>query len=204
MMTDDREDDLRPFASPPCLMHELDETFLGLARAPVPRSASGRLLPDRSLPAYAYLPGRFPHPIRDPRGHSHGSAGTESADPDAFLWGMDLFDQGFYWEAHEAWEALWRAAQRGSAEHSLLQGLILLAAAGVKLREGKSTAARRHGFRAASFLRRAAEASAGELDPRLRVSPACLAVQAEAAVTRVVADRTPLSFDFELGRSRTP
>ena len=89
-----------------------------------------RLLPERPLPPYAYLPGWFPHPIRDPRGHSYPitskSPSFETADPDAFVWGMDLFNHGYYWEAHEAWEALWRSTRKGTAEHNLLHGLILL------------------------------------------------------------------------------
>jgi len=43
-------------------------------------------------------------------------------------------------------------SRKGTAERNLLQGLILLAAMGVKLRECKLEAARRHGKRAASFL----------------------------------------------------
>lgn len=31
-----------------------------------------RVSPLRMFPAYAYLPGGFPHPVRDPLGHSHG------------------------------------------------------------------------------------------------------------------------------------
>ncbi|TGQ49534.1 DUF309 domain-containing protein, partial [Mesorhizobium sp. M1C.F.Ca.ET.210.01.1.1] len=27
-----------------------------------------------------------------------------------FRWGIDLFNHGYYWEAHEAWEPLWHAA----------------------------------------------------------------------------------------------
>ena len=35
--------------------------------------AAIRLLPSSELPAYTYVPGTdTPHPIRDPRGHSHG------------------------------------------------------------------------------------------------------------------------------------
>ena len=30
-----------------------------------------RWLPQKSLPPYAYLPGRSPHPVRDPAGHSY-------------------------------------------------------------------------------------------------------------------------------------
>ncbi|WP_110889008.1 DUF309 domain-containing protein [Deinococcus yavapaiensis] len=41
--------------------------------------------------------------------------------------GLKLFNEGRYWEAHEAWEAPWRQAE--GRERALLQALILLAAA---------------------------------------------------------------------------
>jgi hypothetical protein len=58
--------------------------------------------------------------------------------------GIDLFNHGYYWEAHEAWDPLWQAANRSTPHRLLFKGLILLAAAGVKIREGKQVAATRH------------------------------------------------------------
>ncbi len=125
-----------------------------------------------------------------------------ATDPNAFLWGMDLFNHGYYWEAHEAWEARWRTAGRETAERNLLHGLILLAAMGVKLRECKLDAARRHGKRAASFLGQVAGASVGKLVKLLGLSPACLAARAENAVPQVGTAADPsIVFNFELGRS---
>jgi hypothetical protein len=46
-----------------------------------------------------------------------------------YLYAADLFDQRFYWEAHEAWEALWHSAAPNSSTHRLLQSLIQYAAA---------------------------------------------------------------------------
>lgn len=45
--------------------------------------------------------------------------------------GVELFNAGRYWDAHEAWEVPWNAARaRGDTlEASYVQGLILLAAA---------------------------------------------------------------------------
>ena len=68
-----------------------------------------RWLPEKSFPPYAYLPGRQPHPVRDPAGHSYRVepmpvAAEASLGSDVFLWGLDLFNHGYYWEAHEAWE----------------------------------------------------------------------------------------------------
>jgi hypothetical protein len=114
-----------------------------------------RLLPTREFPAYAYLPGRHPHPVRDPAGHSfqvppvHVVATVGSEE---YYWGADLFNHGYYWEAHEAWEGLWKVAGKGSEIRCLLKGLILLSAAGVKIREGKRTAAGRHAGRAAGLF----------------------------------------------------
>jgi Domain of unknown function (DUF309) len=101
-----------------------------------------RWLPQKRLPPYAYLPGKNPHPVRDPAGHSYHVepipvAAEASLSSDAFLWGLDLFNHGYYWEAHEAWEGLWQVADRDGTLRTLFKGLILLSAAGVKIRERK-------------------------------------------------------------------
>jgi hypothetical protein len=97
-------------------------------------------------PPYAFVPGLTPHPVSDPAGHSFGQPRChppaldpanwrDSAD---YLHGIDLFNAGFYWEAHEVWEGLWQIAGRDTPLGKFLQGLIKLAAAGVKVREGKA------------------------------------------------------------------
>ena len=115
-----------------------------------------RYLPDDPLPPYSYVPGgKYPHPVRDPSGHSHGARpiahdaelqlGPRSP---LYLRGIDLFNHGFYWEAHESWEALWIASGRQGIQADFLKGLIKLAAAGVKAREGRVAGVRRHALRA--------------------------------------------------------
>lgn len=44
-----------------------------------------------------------------------------------FVRGVELFNAGHWWEAHEAWETVWHAAQ--GQDRLLVQGFILLAAA---------------------------------------------------------------------------
>jgi predicted metal-dependent hydrolase len=114
----------------------------------------------RPLPAYSYVPGQHPHPIRDPAGHSYGHA-PQVAEPleeatwrsnQAWLWAIDLFNHDFYWEAHEAWESLWHAAGRRGELADFLKGLIKLAAAGVKHREGRAGGVRLHARRAEELL----------------------------------------------------
>jgi hypothetical protein len=118
-------------------------------------------VPDEPLPSYAYVPGRSPHPVSDPAGHQFGAAPPRPAAVDparwwesrAYLRGLDLFNGGYYWEAHEAWEGLWHAAGRSGTTADFLKGLIKLAAAGVKHREGNPRGVRSHAGRAAELWR---------------------------------------------------
>ncbi|MGH8672632.1 MAG: DUF309 domain-containing protein [Burkholderiales bacterium] len=111
----------------------------------VPESPLPRYAPDRAFPPYAYVPGRFPHPTRDPEGHSFGIKPQPAAAPDpkrwfkskAYLYGVDLFNHGYYWEAHEVWEDLWHACGRRGTTADFLRALIRMAAAGVKAMEEK-------------------------------------------------------------------
>jgi predicted metal-dependent hydrolase len=115
-----------------------------------------RYLPDTPFPPYSYVPGRHPHPLSDLAGHGHGRdrPPAECPNPEApfanrpLLHGIDLFNHGYYWEAHEEWEALWHACQRQGPLADFLKGLIKLAAAGVKLRENRPAGVRRHAARA--------------------------------------------------------
>jgi hypothetical protein len=131
-------------------------------------SAVTRYAPDVPLPPYTYVAGRTPHPIRDPQGHLHGR--TLDAPPPldprgwkeslAYLYGIDLFNFGYYWEAHEVWEGLWHGAQRTGPVADFLKGLIKLAAAGVKVYEGRPDGVRRHAARARQLFE-AASSEAG-------------------------------------------
>lgn len=125
-----------------------------------------RWAPEEPFPAYSYVPGLFPHPISDPQGHSFGRTPRERAeDSEGSIFenrsmrvGVDLFNHGYYWEAHEAWEQLWIALERRGPSANLVQGLIKLAAAGVKARQGSREGVRRHARRAVELLRVGAEA----------------------------------------------
>jgi hypothetical protein len=109
--------------------------------------------PDReeSFPPYAFVPGGpWPHPTGSPQGHSWGRRGV---GPASFERGTALFNAGFYWEAHEVWEALWHAEGRKGPTADLLKGLIKLAAAGVKVRERQPHGVVTHAQRAAALFR---------------------------------------------------
>lgn len=150
----------------------------GMADTPTePTTASARgdppprLLPGRPLPAYAYTPGETPHPTRDPDGHSHVSgdapghlaAPETPAPPDPADWrasadycyGVDLFNHGYFWEAHEAWEGLWVACGREGPRAAFFQGLVNLAAAGFKARLGNARGVRANAATAHRLFRAA-------------------------------------------------
>ncbi len=126
-----------------------------------PHTMLTRLVPEAPLPPYSYVSGRFPHPIRDPAGHSYGHSLREATPLDPAYWqlsreyllGCDLFNHGYYWEAHETWEGVWNACGRRGVEADFLKGLIKLAAAGVKVREGRPEGVARHGSRAGTLFR---------------------------------------------------
>ena len=98
----------------------------------------------RPLPQVAFVPGvstRADRPTAPPP--RPGSVDLDAlATNDDFRFGVDLFNHGFPWEAHEAWEPLWFAAPRDRTERALLQGLIHAAAAAVKAKAGAIDAAR--------------------------------------------------------------
>src|SRR5260221_4877813 len=128
---------------------------------PAPTSGTNppRFAPELSLPPYAFVPGRNAHPTSDPNGHSFGQKPAHPEPPDpqawqlsqAFRYGIDLFNYGYYWESHEVWEGLWHSCGRTGLVADFIKGLIKLAAAGVKVREGKPEGVRSHAGRAAAL-----------------------------------------------------
>src|SRR5262245_35116123 len=120
-----------------------------------------RLVPERPFPPYSFVPNRFPHPVSDPAGHSHGAEPPLPTvlDPEqwqankTYLYGIDLFNACYYWESHVEWESLWLACGRRGPTANMLKGLIHLAAAGVKHLENKPAGVKSHACRAAVLWR---------------------------------------------------
>ncbi len=118
------------------------------------------------LPAYTYFPGcPWPHPHHSGTGNLNNSPTAAKAPPGRekqwwstrFLRAVELFNAGYYWEAHEVWEELWHVEGRRGPTAELLKALIKLAAAGVKVREGRENGVRTHCRRAALSFAAAAE-----------------------------------------------
>jgi hypothetical protein len=115
-----------------------------------------RLVPQVEFPPYRHVPGMTPHPERNEKGHSYGLTISKVAalSPEnwrqhrLYLWGIDLYHQGYFWEAHEAWEGPWREVEPDSLEANLLQALILNSAAQLKIHQGNAAGARKHSLAA--------------------------------------------------------
>ena len=116
-----------------------DERNLDIPQ-PVPfDTAWTRYCPKRTFPPYRHVPGVTPHPINDAQGHSYRlEEETDDAIPPPeewrdngdYLYGVDLYNFAYWWEAHEAWEGLW---QKAEDEYRLfLQGLIQISASLIK------------------------------------------------------------------------
>lgn len=107
-----------------------------------------------------HLPGRTARPEEGvfddlKAGLRPGLSIAELAVSDAFEAGRAAFARGYFWEAHELWEAVWMHLPPASAERHLLRGLIQLANAGLKARMGRRGAAARISTLADKALREA-------------------------------------------------
>jgi hypothetical protein len=192
-----------------------------------------RYVPDIPLPPYSYVPGHeLPHPVNDPQGHLYAQASQAHASPitpaqlsalpsdpvsrrpalaatladnSRWLYSLDLFNAGFYWEAHEAWESFWNAFGRTTPEARFVQGLIHLSAACVKIREGKPMGVSRHTKRARELhgeleaanpggtLNLAPESLSEVITELEKYTPACWHTS-RTLVVRVLAGNLRLSF----------
>jgi uncharacterized protein len=180
-----------------------------------------RYAPDISLPPYSYVPGHeLPHPVNDPAGHLYCAQASQAHEPlittsqlstlpsdpvsrrralaaivaenSQWLYALDLFNAGFYWEAHEAWESFWNALGRTTPEARFVQGLIHLSAACVNIREGKPMGVSRHTKRARELL--------GELEAANPGGTLNLAPESLSAVVAELEKYTPACWHT----SRTP
>lgn len=103
---------------------------------------------DIPLPARAHVPGSGSKPDMAPLELAKSLAPPETLAGDwqdnaAYLYGHRLLEAGFFWEAHEVWEAVWMNCRPNSTEKVLLKALIQQANARLKRKMGKQNAASR-------------------------------------------------------------
>ena len=153
-----------------------------------------------AMPRWAYDPGRDRTPDREPleivkRLVPLRFERCVPADDAGFRYGLALHDGGFFWEAHEIWEAVWKAAPMNGPDRLALRALIQIANAGLKQRQVRP--------RAAARLMEEAVALLGELATReLAGAPASVAGQLQGESLRAelcdgaLANATPLARFF--------
>ncbi len=134
----------------------MPQASLSPVREPAPADPHWPRYSTRAFPASRYVPGAGPRPRGDP--HGQAFAEPETADRavpperwrqcEEYLYGVDLFNHAYWWECHEVFEGLWRAAGRPSQQGRFLQGLIQLAAANLKWFVDEPAAAGRLALRA--------------------------------------------------------
>jgi hypothetical protein len=102
-----------------------------------------RLCPQLDFPPYRYIPGLNPHPTRDEEGHSfeqkikppvpfHESNWLQC---EPYVYGIDLYNQGYFWEARNTWETLQTTVNKDSLDANYLEALMLSSAAMLKLNQ---------------------------------------------------------------------
>ena len=132
-------------------------------------------------PAHAYIPGQSPrHPEEMFEAVKStvrlGMTEADLAVSDAWSTGLDYYHAGFFWECHEVLEAVWMATRQNSRARRVVQAVIQLANARLKLAMGRGNAARRLAEIAATHL---AEARLAE-DPVLGLTPDWLRAEVSA------------------------
>jgi len=112
------------------------------------------------LPSYRHLPGQNPRPDADFLDTIIEQASALTTDKTAstnvaWLYGLRLIDEGYYWEAHEVLEAVWNNAAPNSRERHLVQAVIQIANARLKTSLQQSKAANRLTILARESIERA-------------------------------------------------
>jgi len=131
-------------------------------REPCPQDPTWPRYSSRPFPPYRFVPGLHPHPHRDPDGHSYGSetpilgdwSPEEWRSLEPYLYGIDLYNFAYWWEAHEVLEGLWHAAGRTSPHARFVQGIIHVSAANLNIHRGNLAAGRRQARRGVDRLSR--------------------------------------------------
>ena len=100
-----------------------------------------RYRPNHDLPPYRYVPlGRHPHPTMDQGGHMHDKVSAPSQEPSELAWmtnhywlyGVDLFNHWYFWEATEYWTALWAALPKNEPPAQFIQALTMFSGGIIK------------------------------------------------------------------------
>ena len=96
----------------------------GVVTEPQPPDPSWPRYSTRPFPSSRFVPGKTPHPRRDPRGHSYEQPEPKQAEfapaewqqSEEYLYGIDLYNYAYWWECHEVFEGLWHTVGHGTEQ----------------------------------------------------------------------------------------
>lgn len=102
------------------------------------------------LPPYKFQKRVYPHPTQHPDGHFRDKptfkcpdlAADNWRDCPGYLFALDLFNHGFFWECHEVLEDLWFAVEPGTPVRHFLQAFIQCTVTHWQASCGRDSAAR--------------------------------------------------------------
>lgn len=113
----------------------------------------------KEFPPYAFVPGRNPHPKISPEGYLYNKLEDKYKpienylDSEHYLYAIDLFNYGYYWETHEVLEGLWNSHNREGDIADFLKAIIRLSAAGVKVKQGQEKGIKEHSLAAQNIFK---------------------------------------------------
>jgi Domain of unknown function (DUF309) len=101
-----------------------------------------------ALPRWAHVPGAGGEADHAPLALAKAEVPARfdryvPASHPAVIYGLQLNNAGFFWEAHEVLEAVWKAAPQGGLDRICLRGCIQIANANLKLTMGRRRATAR-------------------------------------------------------------
>jgi len=116
------------------------------------------------LPPYKFRKGESPHPTQHSEGHFREKKTFRCPELDAanwrdcqgYLFALDLFNHGYFWECHEVLEDLWFSVEPGTPIRHFLQAFIQCTVTHWQASSGRARAARRLLLRIPRHVRGAA------------------------------------------------
>ncbi len=115
-----------------------------------------RYCPHLPLPAYRYIPGKGAkdeHRQDLPKFEMKDFSREHWKESEVYLYGLDLYQHQYFYEAHEVWEELWKHVGPKSEIGKFLQARILMAGAELKKMMSETKPALRMQKRAEEILK---------------------------------------------------
>jgi len=110
---------------------------------------------DFPFPERAYVPGKTARPCEEPLAQYDITPKPLSIlnvqENPFFLYGVDLYNHHFFWEAHESWECIWKRESDESLK-AMIKGLIQVSGGYLKSIQGIETGARKLWQRSLVYL----------------------------------------------------